>query len=164
MKNFLEYLNEAEESPKEHRPSRSSTTEQLNVQAQQSDPAVVIAALADPESNYETTGFASKHSDPAVVMAALNHRFAYWDTTRNAVKHPNPEVALAGLRHPKADRWTVRRAAEHPDSKVASEARKNPMFDPTLIIPSGEPVRYDKPLNIARDNYDRHTLTKTQTI
>jgi hypothetical protein len=159
MKNFLEYLNEAEESPKEHRPSRSSTTEQLNVQAQHSDPEVVMAALADPESNYETTRFASKHSDPAVVMAAINHRFAYSETTRNAVEHPDPEVALAGLRHlrGKNDLWTVRIAGEHPDPRVASEARRNPMFDPTLIIPSGEPVRYDKPLNIARDNYERHT-------
>jgi len=144
MKNFLEYLNEAEETPKEYRSSRSSKTEQLNVQAQHSDPAVVIAALGDPESNYETTGFASKHSDPAVVMAALNHRFAYSDTTRNAVKHPNPEVALAGLRHPigKTDRWTVRIAAEHPDLGVASEARRNPMFDPTLVIPT-KPFRYN---------------------
>ena len=159
MKNFLEYLNEAEETPKEHRPSRSSTTEQLNVQAQHSDPAVVIAALSDPESNYETTGFASKHSDPAAVMAALNHRFAYSETTRNAVKHPNPEVALAGLLHPrgKTDRWTVRIAGEHPDSRVASEARKNPMFDPTLIIPSGKPAKLDKPLNIPKEEYDRHT-------
>jgi hypothetical protein len=159
MKNFLEYLNEAEESPKEHRPSRSTTTEQLNVQAQHSDPAVVMAALSDPESNYETTRFASKHSDPAVVMAAINHRFAYSETTRNAVEHPDSEVALAGLRHlrGKNDLWTVRIAGEHPDPRVASEARRNPMFDPTLIIPSGEPVRYDKPLNIARDNYERHT-------
>ena len=159
MKNFLEYLNEAEETPKEHRPSRSSTTEQLNVQAQHSDPAVVIAALSDPESNYETTGFASKHSDPAAVMAALNHRFAYSETTRNAVKHPDPEVALAALRLPrgKTDLWTVRIAGEHPDPRVASEARKNPMFDPTLKLPTGKPVRYDKPLNIAREDYERHT-------
>ena len=158
MKNFLEYLNEAEESSKEHRPSRSSTTEQLNVQAQHSDPAVVMAALADSESNYETTGFASKHSDPAAVMAALNHRFAYWQTTRNAVEHPDHEVALAGLRHPRGinDEWTVRIAGEHPDPRVASEARKNPIFDPTLIIPT-KPFRYDKPLNIAREDYERHT-------
>ena len=121
MKNFLEYLNEAEESPKEHRPSRSSTTEQLNVQAQ--------------------------HSDPAVVMAALNHRFAYSETTRNAVKHPDPEVALAALRLPrgKTDLWTVRIAGEHPDPRVASEARKNPMFDPTLKLPTGKPIILDKP-------------------
>jgi len=158
MKNFLEYLNEAEESPKEHRPSRSTTTEQLNIQAQHSDPAVVIAALSDPESNYETTGFASKHSDPAAVMAALNHRFAYWQTTRNAVKNLDPEVALAGLRHPRGinDLWTVRVAGEHPDPRVASEARGNPIFDPTLIIPT-KPFRYDKPLNIAREDYERHT-------
>lgn len=159
MKNFLEYLNEAEESPKEHRPSRSSTTEQLNVQAQHSDPAVVMAALADPESNYETTEFASKHSDPAVVMAALNHRFAYWGTTRNAVKHSDAEVALAGLRHLRGrnDLWTVRIAGEHPDHRVASEARRNPMFDPTLIIPSGKPIILDKPVNVPKEEYDRHT-------
>ena len=159
MKNFLEYLNEAEESPKEYRPSRSSTTEQLNIQAQQSDPAVVMAALADPESNYETTGFASKHSDPAVVMAALNHRFAYSETTRNAVKHPDPEVALAALRLPrgKTDLWTVRIAGEHPDPRVASEARKNPMFDPTLKLPTGKPIILDKPVNVPKEEYDRHT-------
>ena len=159
MKNFLEYLNEAEESPKEYRPSRSSTTEQLNIQAQQSDPAVVMAALADPESNYETTGFASKHSDPAVVMAALNHRFAYSETTRNAVKHPDPEVALAALRLPrgKTDLYTVRIAAEHPDPRVASEASKNPMFDPTLKLPTGKPIILDKPVNVPKEEYDRHT-------
>lgn len=89
-------------------------------------PKQVLAALANPLSDVNTTHNAAAHQDSGVVFAAMKHPAKDKTTLHIAAMHHDPAVVIKAFNDELADSRTFQLAQNHPDPSVALAVKRHP--------------------------------------
>ena len=89
-------------------------------------PEQVLAALANPLSDVNTTHNAAAHQNSGVVFAAMKHPAKDKTTLHIAAMHHDPGVVVKAFNDELADSRTFHLAQNHPDPSVALALKRHP--------------------------------------
>jgi len=117
MLSFLRYL--TEEYSKEYLAVQQASEKD-------NTPKQVLAALANPLSDVNTTHNAAAHRDSEVVFAAMKHHAKDKTTLHIAAMHHDPAVVIKAFNDELADSRTFQLAQNHSDPSVALALKNHP--------------------------------------